>query len=1132
MFWRFGGYANISSIDSILEKPNVSLEELLDESDLIQELKQNNSKLIEFLREESTLQKLLDYVVADKPPHPDNASTSKDEDVDRSSPISFFKKSASRSRSKSVNKSDAGGEAPEAEEEDKGEALRKKYAYVACEVLSSDAWSITEAVLEYQNYLREFWHYVSRPAPLDPLQAGYFTKVNESLLDKKTDEMLAFFKSLDHIVPDMLQHVDCPMIMDLLLKIISLEKAPGGQGIVDWLQTQDLIPVLLSYLGPDNSASTQTAAGDFLKAIITISANATTQDQTVIGPNELTRQLVSDECTTILIKNMLSGGNALTVGVGIIIEVIRKNNSDYDLDNQVGPEPRTTDPIYLGSLLRQFATHVPDFMHLIRSAGARKPGLKTAFGKEIQPLGFDRFKTCELMAELLHCSNMALLNERGSDAQIKHRDEEREKLKLEGRLKGQPIEGSSYDEHEPFASSVDSHGFHHAQRPDDDLSGSPEEIKRLEVQNASEEDGFEKVAVSDADEFNEIAGDTSLPPLTKQNDPSSIHHVPDSEDKSVPTEGVSQLHIDSPEQEGNEPQSEGKRRVSLLTQQLQQHIQESELNSLSDQPRTDQEDVDMLSHPEDRPAPLFTSKTSQSATSSNEEDPSHSTATLQPEPHSSEGDNGLWEADVDGSPVVGDLLKIMFVEHQVVPTILDFFFRFPWNNFLHNVVYDVVQQVFNGSFERGYNRTLAIDLFCHSNCTDLTSQADVTQRILDGQAASDDAQKEKGMRLGYMGHLTLIAEEVLKLQDRQAPEVLGEQIMERITRDEWNQYLETTLSETRDRDNAVLGGVKPDQGFGARQAGIGGNFSGGNNSSALSNAGLVPADSMALQEAGDASGYDTGSGLLSGFGNGDDDDDDLEASISGEKREQAVDDDEQQTPPSPSSVNPPAPLNVTPSRARNKLALRLAARKKEAEESSALENEDPDTADAAAIQQAFEMPVQPLSDLPDLDLSAVTERQINELIGVQGGPQAQAQDRTTTQVVVSAYSSSSGEDSSSSSEEEEEHDDDDRPQESEEQAEQQDVKGDNVVVGVKRRPSTTEAKKRIPLDDDDDGEEEDERHHHRHHHQQHQQQRSGLQRQTSDPFESPEDTSSDEESSGSSEGEELAFGRERPMGTE
>jgi len=53
------------------------------------------------------------------------------------------------------------------------------------------------------------------------------------LLDKKTEEMLDLFKSLDGAVKNMLQHVDSPMVMDLLLKIISLEKAEGGQGIVD-----------------------------------------------------------------------------------------------------------------------------------------------------------------------------------------------------------------------------------------------------------------------------------------------------------------------------------------------------------------------------------------------------------------------------------------------------------------------------------------------------------------------------------------------------------------------------------------------------------------------------------------------------------------------------------------------------------------------------------------------------------------------------------------------------------------------------------------------------------------------------------------------------------------------------------
>src|ERR1700754_4248779 len=100
---------------------------------------------------------------------------------------------------------------------------------------------------------------------------------------------------------------------------------------------QNLVPILLSYLSPEHTSATQTSAGDFLKAIITISANATTQDQNVIGPNELTRQLVSEPCVQVLIKEMLRGGNPLTVGVGIVIEVIRKNNSDYDMENQIGP---------------------------------------------------------------------------------------------------------------------------------------------------------------------------------------------------------------------------------------------------------------------------------------------------------------------------------------------------------------------------------------------------------------------------------------------------------------------------------------------------------------------------------------------------------------------------------------------------------------------------------------------------------------------------------------------------------------------------------------------------------------------------------------------------------------------------
>ncbi|EMC98244.1 hypothetical protein BAUCODRAFT_58834, partial [Baudoinia panamericana UAMH 10762] len=990
MFWRFGGYANISSLDSILDKQDVTVEELLDESDLIQELKQQNSKLIEFLREEPVLRKLLQYVVADKLPDEAEekikAEEHKEEEV-KSPGISFFGKGKGRARSKSVSKKDEDGET----EQEKVEAQRKKYAYVACEVLSSEVWSITEAILSHPDYLREFWQYIRRPTPLDPLQAGYFTKVNETLLDKKTEEMLAFFKSLNGIVPAMLQHVDCPVVMDLLLKIISLEKHEGGAGIVDWLQTQDMIPLLLDYLTAEHTSATQTSAGDFLKAIITISANATTQDQSVIGPNELTRQLVSEPCIQILISEMLRGSNALTVGVGIIIEVIRKNNSDYDTESQIGPEPKTSDPIYLGTLLRQFATHVPDFMHLIRSPSARKPDLQAAFGGKIEPLGFDRFKTCELMAELLHCSNMALLNERGAEEEVRKRDIERERLKADGKLATPraPTSPLNDDSHEEFGSSVDSHGFHHAQRPtDEEMDEKPEEARKLEVQNASDEDGFEKVTRRDADtddlpdevsfdEFNEKIEETGLPAMKeieKRGSTEPQNHLPNDPDmpkplspnkpKAPPNEPM--LHFDPPPtQAADSPTTAGVtdrvHNINIDEDTVMTEFGE-EPTDLDDEGPTELERE--LAKEVEKPAPLFARKeppppdaidpihgASGQSDSEDQTDVDQSIATIQGgEPFMTNGERQLYETEADGNPVVGDLLKMQFVEHQVVPTILDFFFRFPWNNFLHNVVYDVIQQVFNGTLERGYNRAMAFDLFTPIQDKDsrpkdtlgLMSTRDITDRILDGQAVSDRSQTEKGMRLGYMGHLTLIAEEVCKFGHRQPSELLDRVVFDRVNRPEWAHYVDGTLTETRDKDNAVLGGIRPENAIGMRQAGMGGSGFGSNTGTGLASAGIgsgnVPQDTLAMSEGTVGQSFEINSGtMLSGFGEADDDEDmEDEEKVVADARE----------PGSPVAIagapSVPAPLNVPPSRARRQLAARLAQKRRDAEHA---DQRDPDATD-------------------------------------------------------------------------------------------------------------------------------------------------------------------------------------------
>ncbi|CRK36648.1 hypothetical protein BN1723_015109 [Verticillium longisporum] len=140
--------------------------DLLDESDLIQELKQHNAKLIDYLRRDEVLQKLLAYVVAPKlevvaPPKNDDTE---DEDNKGKGLLRPF----SRPR--------ASSKASESDAEEESEKKRNRYAYVAAEVLSSDAWSIHEAMMENQPLVRHFWTFLKRPTPLDPLQASYFTK--------------------------------------------------------------------------------------------------------------------------------------------------------------------------------------------------------------------------------------------------------------------------------------------------------------------------------------------------------------------------------------------------------------------------------------------------------------------------------------------------------------------------------------------------------------------------------------------------------------------------------------------------------------------------------------------------------------------------------------------------------------------------------------------------------------------------------------------------------------------------------------------------------------------------------------------------------------------------------------------
>lgn len=514
---------------------------------------------------------------------------------------------------------------------------------------------------------------------------------------------------------------------------------------MQWLQSQDLIPALLAYLSKDYPAATQTSAGDFIKAIITISANASGDTQSCIGPNNLTRQLVSEECIHVLISNMLRGGNPLTVGVGTIIEVIRKNNSDYDMDNGAPDSvPSSNDPIYLGSLLRDFAKHVPDFMDLILSpthtvpdgegtTTRKREDLPVAFGSRIEPLGFDRFKTCELMAELLHCSNMGLLNEKGSETYVRQRDAERDRRKAEGSLTLSRPPTSVAEDGSGHVTDINGSSV-------EATDGSFDECRKLEVMNNAEDDGFEDVGASaeleddikedfdekepfemeskpaqienlmkqvkprlDLDE--EFVDEPLTSPKLEASDQPGIDPVTDSDTIDIPaplatspTAAPSFQTIDEPsdkdaptvnDNSGVLPEIPNAEPTAPAPLNVHSPSEAPPLPARTrpEQPKSPEEakPSELFSHPDDKPAPLFAKRSENDTDRPLEENAGLGDSQISIDTTlAEEGDSARSvilgsndqkfepqiERDDNGEPLVGDLLKMMFVEHRVVPTIL------------------------------------------------------------------------------------------------------------------------------------------------------------------------------------------------------------------------------------------------------------------------------------------------------------------------------------------------------------------------------------------------------------------------------------------------------------------------------
>ncbi|KAF9547963.1 hypothetical protein EC957_007476 [Mortierella hygrophila] len=707
MYWRFG-HQNTSVIEHLLESGNVSLEELLEQDDLIQECKAQNPRLIEYLREPNVLRQLLGYIISD----------------------------------------------------DLEDRARFKYPFIACEVIACEVWGIFESALSNIDMLEKFWEFLDRPPPLNPVQASYFAKVIGVFLMKKTGDMLQFIKSRPEVVPKLLLHMSTSSIMDLLLKIISMEESPEGKGTVQWLSEQGLMPWLVNRLDPNFDAEVHSVASQVLLDIIAISQSSH-PEQPSIGTNVLIDELKSEVIVTKLVGFMLDrtaphSTSTLINGVTIFIELIRRNNStalalhpvsDYDVE-PLPPNSNETirEAVDLSDLLKVLAARIEDFKDLLVVPRSVTGPIATSIGNQT-PLGFERLKICEMFAELLHCSNMAVLNSR-------------------------PIISVSPDGTVKVPTVTAEQSFLHQSQH------VKEEVEAARAANGAEsnkESEDESKETKEADEApKEALASEEKKPEEEKTEETKTEETKTEETKigDIKTEETKIEAVD--ETKGDAELSEDDAAALV---------------------------VDDQATPRASPPPGASSTLTSS-----------SAATL--------GSSHPLENEV--MIPVGDFLKMQFVDHRIIPTCFDLFFQFPWNNFLHTVVYDMVHQVFhrpmgdigrpdmNGTYippkadqgiKEGWNRRLTISIF---------KDGQLTKRITDAQRLCDyECAQPKGVRLGYMGHLTYIADETVKLLELYSQTSLLPMLYEFIDLEDWWNYVSKVLKETKERDAQVLGGSRP-----------------------------------------------------------------------------------------------------------------------------------------------------------------------------------------------------------------------------------------------------------------------------------------------------------------------------------
>uniref|UniRef100_A0A8D0P9L0 Serine/threonine-protein phosphatase 6 regulatory subunit 2 n=1 Tax=Sus scrofa TaxID=9823 RepID=A0A8D0P9L0_PIG len=364
MFWKFD-LNTTSHIDKLLDQEDVTLRELMDEDDILQECKAQNRRLLDFLCRPQCMEELVNLVTQD----------------------------------------------PALDVEEK---VRFKYPNTACELLTCDVPQINDRLGGDETLLNLLYDFLDREPPLNPLLASFFSKTIGNLIARKTEQVIVFLRKKDKFISLVLKHIGTSALMDLLLRLVScVEPAGLRHEVLQWLNEEKVIQRLVELIHPSQDEDSQSNASQTLCDIVRLGREQGGQRQEAPEPDPLLTVLESQDCVEQLLRNMFDGAQTegcLVSGTQVLLTLLetRRPGTEGLVDSCSQGLDRLC-AVSSGVLLG-IEPRLKDFHQLLLSP-PKKKAILTTIGVLEEPLGNARLHGARLVAALLHTNTPSINQE-------------------------------------------------------------------------------------------------------------------------------------------------------------------------------------------------------------------------------------------------------------------------------------------------------------------------------------------------------------------------------------------------------------------------------------------------------------------------------------------------------------------------------------------------------------------------------------------------------------------------------------------------------------------------------------------------------------------------------------------------